>query len=100
MAGEERVDDLGDDSVVVAAYAWEDGVAGLEPGDEVLAELLLDAAVAVAGLTELAEGCGVGVLVGQIGSRRVRMGLGNARHVGEASQRPDICTGQPRFAEV
>jgi len=57
VAGEDGVDDLGDDGVVVANDAWEEclgflgvavgvGFAGevAETGDEVVAELVLDGA--------------------------------------------------------
>jgi len=49
VAGEDGVDDLGDDGVVVADDAGEEGLVftsyGAEAGDEVVAELVLDAAI-------------------------------------------------------
>ena len=69
VAGEQRVGDLGDDRVVVSTDAGEDGLAGLEPCNEVFSEFLLDRAVSVSGFTELAEGRGAGVCVCQAAFR-------------------------------
>lgn len=67
MAGEDGVDDLGDDGIVVAEDAGEEGLAGPEAGDEILAEFVLDGAVGearfgeIVGLAESAEGLRQGV---------------------------------------
>ncbi len=66
MAGEDGVNDLRDDGVVVADDAGEEGLAGgsigAQAGDEIVAELILDAAGDALGgvfaVAECAEGSG------------------------------------------
>ena len=58
VAGQERPLDLGQHGVVVADDAREPGCAGAHPGEQVVAQLLLDRAVHVAGGAQLAEGAG------------------------------------------
>ena len=53
--GEQRALDLGDDRVFEADDAGQRGFTGGQPGDQVLPDLGLDAAVDVAGCAQLAE---------------------------------------------
>src|SRR5580698_4177480 len=52
LPGENCVDDLRDDGVLVADDAGEDGLARLEPLDQIFAELVLDGAFRDAGWRE------------------------------------------------
>ena len=70
VAGEDAVDQLGEDGVAVADDSGEELFAGLELVDDVAAELVFDGAGAVAGFFELADGCGTRMThVGMIGER-------------------------------
>ncbi len=62
VAGEQRRLELGQHGVVEADHAGEGVLAGTQPGEQVVAELRLDAAVLVAGGAQAAEGRRAGVL--------------------------------------
>ena len=72
VAGEQRPLDLGQHGVVVADDAGEARLAGAQPGQQVVAQLLLDGAVHVAGGAQLAEGAG-------------QVGRGNGQNRGSSS---------------
>ena len=67
VAGEQGRLELGQDGLVEADHAREGVLAGAQPGEEVVADLRLDAAVLVAGGAQAAEGRRAGV------SARVRL---------------------------
>ena len=58
MPREDGIDDLRLDGVLVADDAREEWGAGAKPGDQIGAQLLLDAAGTVAGGLELPKGSG------------------------------------------
>lgn len=58
LAGEDGVDDVGDDGFVVAVDSWEKGLAGADFGDEVFPHLFADGEDAVSGGAEFSDGSG------------------------------------------